>query len=157
MTDRSARRDPQSLPGTPLATSLSQPASPFTSPVQQQQLPGGGPPLAPPLAAAALNPASASAASLQSNTSSSGQRREADALRDSEEATLEEPTGRSTAPGAEVGQRLVLVRPDSTLSDAIAALVRHRLHRVYVVDDEERPVGVVTATDALRKLVQLAA
>lgn len=35
-------------------------------------------------------------------------------------------------------------------------LLRHRIHRVYVVDSLERPIGIVTCTDVLRKVVEVA-
>lgn len=55
--------------------------------------------------------------------------------------------------GDEVGQPLVLVSPGSLFSEVVGLLTRHRLHRVYVVDEGERPVGVVTCTDVLRRLM----
>jgi CBS domain-containing protein len=62
---------------------------------------------------------------------------------------------RARTPGEEVGQSLVLCRPGSSLSEVVAMLVASKVHRVYVVDEQERPVGVVTITDVLRKLVEL--
>lgn len=58
-------------------------------------------------------------------------------------------------PGEEVGQSLVLCRPDSTLLEVVALLVGSKIHRVYVIDDKEQPVGIVTMTDVLRKVVEL--
>jgi hypothetical protein len=60
----------------------------------------------------------------------------------------------SGAPGAEVGQALVTCGPGTRFGEALALLVRHRLHRVYVCDDSTAPVGVITLTDVLRKLVE---
>ncbi|KAG2432081.1 hypothetical protein HXX76_009008 [Chlamydomonas incerta] len=59
-------------------------------------------------------------------------------------------------PGSEVGQRLVVARPDSTFSEVLELLVSHRIHRVYVVNAALQPVGIVTCTDVLRKVVELA-
>lgn len=53
---------------------------------------------------------------------------------------------------AEVLQPLPVLscRPSSTLKEVIRQLVDHNRHRVYVVDDSDRAVGVVTPTDVLR-------
>ncbi|KAI7836565.1 hypothetical protein COHA_009582 [Chlorella ohadii] len=45
---------------------------------------------------------------------------------------------------------LVAVKPSTTFREAIANLIDHNKHRVYVVDEEGKAVGVVTPTDALR-------
>ncbi|PNW76386.1 hypothetical protein CHLRE_11g467541v5 [Chlamydomonas reinhardtii] len=59
-------------------------------------------------------------------------------------------------PGSQVGQRLVVVRPDTTFGEVLQLLVSHRVHRVYVVNAAMQPVGIVTCTDVLRKVVELA-
>lgn len=61
---------------------------------------------------------------------------------------------RSTAPGAEVGQALVVVPPDSTFRTILSTLVRNRIHRLYIVGDEGKALGLVTLTDVLRKVVE---
>jgi hypothetical protein len=38
----------------------------------------------------------------------------------------------------------------------IEKLSKHGFHRLYVVDPEEKPVGIITCTDVLSKLVQVA-
>jgi signal-transduction protein with cAMP-binding, CBS, and nucleotidyltransferase domain len=38
----------------------------------------------------------------------------------------------------------------ATLLEVLEKIVKHRLHRVYVVDAQEKPVGVVTCTDVLK-------
>jgi 5'-AMP-activated protein kinase regulatory gamma subunit len=60
---------------------------------------------------------------------------------------------RESHPGAEVGQELITCSPDSTLTEVLDKLVHNRLHRVYICDENVAPVGVVTLTDILRKLV----
>ncbi len=54
-----------------------------------------------------------------------------------------------------MGQSLVLCRPDSSLLEVVGLLVRSKIHRVYVIDEQEKPVGIVTMTDVLRKVVEL--
>ncbi|MEW5312122.1 MAG: hypothetical protein WDW38_003773 [Sanguina aurantia] len=63
---------------------------------------------------------------------------------------------RPVTPGKEVGQRLVVVSPNSTLLEVLTLLEQHRLHRLYVVDAEDRPVGIITCTDVLRKVADMA-
>lgn len=62
---------------------------------------------------------------------------------------------RPRTPGEDVGQELVLCRRGSTLGEVINMLVKHRIHRVYVVDDEEKPIGIVTHTDILRAVCKV--
>lgn len=33
-------------------------------------------------------------------------------------------------------------------------LAKQRVHRVYVVDKDMRPIGIVTCTDILRKVIE---
>ncbi|GIL82346.1 hypothetical protein Vretimale_11815 [Volvox reticuliferus] len=63
---------------------------------------------------------------------------------------------RPHAPGEEVGQRLVVATGKSTFAEVVELLVKHCIHRVYVVDEREVPVGIVTCTDILRKVVEVA-
>lgn len=49
--------------------------------------------------------------------------------------------------------RLVAVRADATLTDAMRAIVDHGLHHVFVVDADGSPQAVVSTTDVLRLLV----
>jgi len=60
---------------------------------------------------------------------------------------------RDSHPGAEVGQELITCSPDSSLAEVLDKLVHNRLHRVYICDENVAPVGVITLTDILRKLV----
>lgn len=55
-------------------------------------------------------------------------------------------------PGEEVGQALVLVSPSENLGSLLVKLATNRIHRVYVVDDKEKPLGIVTLTDILKKI-----
>eukprot|EP00879_Flechtneria_rotunda_P008511 GHRR01008917.1.p1 GENE.GHRR01008917.1~~GHRR01008917.1.p1 ORF type:complete len:366 (+),score=88.67 GHRR01008917.1:967-2064(+) len=63
---------------------------------------------------------------------------------------------RPRTPGEEVGQSLVLVKPAAPLTEILGKIVNHRIHRVYVVDDQERPCGVITCTDILRLVIKAA-
>lgn len=42
----------------------------------------------------------------------------------------------------------------ATLCEVLDKIVSHKIHRVYVVDETEKPVGVVTCTDVLKLVVQ---
>jgi CBS domain-containing protein len=57
-------------------------------------------------------------------------------------------------PGA-LPQEIVCADRRDTLGELLEKLVTHRLHRLYVVDFDTRPVGIITLTDILRKLVEL--
>jgi len=48
---------------------------------------------------------------------------------------------------------LVSVRPSTPLREVLALLAQHRLHRLHVIDERQRPVGIVTITDLLRCIV----
>lgn len=50
------------------------------------------------------------------------------------------------------GQPVVCVRRDAKLTEVIARLAVTRAHRVFVVDEHQRPVAVVSMTDILRVL-----
>ena len=50
---------------------------------------------------------------------------------------------------------VIAVRPDDTALDVSDAMVRHLVRRVFVVDGEGVPVGVVSATDLFRGLMAL--
>ena len=52
--------------------------------------------------------------------------------------------------------RLVAVRADATLADAMRAIVDHGLHHVFVVDADGAPLAVVSCTDVLKLLVPAA-
>ncbi|KAK9831404.1 hypothetical protein WJX81_001860 [Elliptochloris bilobata] len=61
---------------------------------------------------------------------------------------------RRESAGCQVGQALVLATAQETFSEVLEKLVANRLHRLYVVDTELRPVGIVTLTDILRTVTQ---
>jgi len=42
----------------------------------------------------------------------------------------------------------------ATLLEVLDKIVQHHIHRVYVVDEAEKPCGVVTCTDILKLVVQ---
>jgi len=46
----------------------------------------------------------------------------------------------------------VYVAPASTLLDVVELMTKNKVHRVYVVDDAKKPVGVVSTTDVTRWL-----
>ena len=48
---------------------------------------------------------------------------------------------------------LVSCGAEATLRSALTQLLNHNKHRVYVVDGEGRPLGVVTPTDVLRLVI----
>jgi len=43
----------------------------------------------------------------------------------------------------------VVVKPTGTLADVMKLIVDNKVHRVWVVDDKDRPVSIVTLTDIL--------
>jgi len=47
---------------------------------------------------------------------------------------------------------LVAVKPNATLFEAILLAVRQKTHRLYVVDNDMKPLGVLSMTDMLRAL-----
>jgi len=48
---------------------------------------------------------------------------------------------------------LIFARADTTLRRVLHLMTTHGIHHVYVLDDDDRPVAVVTPTDVLRLLV----
>mmetsp|Transcript_8486 Transcript_8486/g.25694 ORF Transcript_8486/g.25694 Transcript_8486/m.25694 type:complete len:131 (+) Transcript_8486:1365-1757(+) len=59
-------------------------------------------------------------------------------------------------PGEDVGQELVLCGVASTLGEVLTSLSRHGVHRIYCTDADERPIGIITCSDVLSKLVAIA-
>ncbi len=55
-----------------------------------------------------------------------------------------------------MSENVVSVRPDSALADAAARMVREHIHRIPVVDDSDRVVGIVSTTDILGAFVKCA-
>lgn len=58
--------------------------------------------------------------------------------------------------GGDVGQEIAACAPGDTVASVLRKLAERGLHRLYVVDGESRPVGVVTLTDILRAAVEAA-
>lgn len=58
--------------------------------------------------------------------------------------------------GAPAGQPVVTLGPGASLGDAVATLSKARVHRAWRIDDEGRPVGVVSCGDVLTAVLQLA-
>ena len=50
---------------------------------------------------------------------------------------------------------VIAVPPDATALDASEAMIRHMVRRVFVVDGDGVPVGVVSTTDLFRALKPL--
>jgi CBS domain-containing protein len=50
---------------------------------------------------------------------------------------------------------VIAVPPDGTALDVSEAMIRHMVRRVFVVDDDGVPVGVVSTTDLFRTLKAL--
>jgi CBS domain-containing protein len=68
------------------------------------------------------------------------------------------PAERAAAPGAlPLDGRVLCAQPTSALGALVAALVRQRVHRVYITDSDTIPVGIVTCTDLLALLDELCA
>jgi 5'-AMP-activated protein kinase regulatory gamma subunit len=59
---------------------------------------------------------------------------------------------RGAAPGQEVGQQIICCGADTTFAEVLQLLTQHRLHRLYVVDQDTAPIGLITLTDVLRRL-----
>jgi CBS domain-containing protein len=59
-------------------------------------------------------------------------------------------SGRRASIGDRVGQAVVTAVASDTVATALARLVSRRVHRLHVVDDLDRPTGVVTLTDVLQ-------
>ena len=45
---------------------------------------------------------------------------------------------------------VVTVTPQATIAAAAALMVQHHIHRVFVIDGERRPIGVVSTRDVMR-------
>lgn len=48
----------------------------------------------------------------------------------------------------------ITVRTDSSVTDAAARMIEEHVHRLVVVDDDGRPIGVVTPLDLLRVVLE---
>jgi len=48
---------------------------------------------------------------------------------------------------------VVTVKPTDTLETVIKKLAEYKIHRVYIVDDHKKPVGVVSLKDVLREII----
>lgn len=53
-----------------------------------------------------------------------------------------------------IHKKPIYVRPDDLLSDVIRKCTEHNIHRVFVVNEDFEPIGVVSLTDILRELLQ---
>jgi len=50
-------------------------------------------------------------------------------------------------------RRLVTVQPTATVEEVLRQLVEHRIHRVFVVDQSHKPIGVCALRDILREVI----
>jgi len=48
------------------------------------------------------------------------------------------------------GQKPVTCRRDTTLHDVLRLYMNYRIHRVYIVDEHNRPIGIVSMTDVMK-------
>mmetsp|Transcript_24448 Transcript_24448/g.34270 ORF Transcript_24448/g.34270 Transcript_24448/m.34270 type:complete len:334 (+) Transcript_24448:57-1058(+) len=46
------------------------------------------------------------------------------------------------------------VQPSATLEEALGLIIKTRAHRIYVVDEERHPIGVISLTDILKVVLQ---
>ena len=46
----------------------------------------------------------------------------------------------------------IKVKKDVPLAEAVRLMATYRLHRLFVVDQDDKPVGVVTPAEVLKKL-----
>lgn len=63
---------------------------------------------------------------------------------------------RSEAPAAEILRTIPVITlpPSATFSTLLDTLVTNRLHRVYVVDGDNKPASIITLTDVLRTVCE---
>ena len=47
----------------------------------------------------------------------------------------------------------VTLSETSTLEEAIEAMASHRLHRVFIVDQNKKPIGVISIQDILLEII----
>lgn len=52
-----------------------------------------------------------------------------------------------------IPKELVSVTENSSIKEAVNLMVKNHLHRVYVVDGEKKPVGVVSIKDILKQII----
>ncbi len=53
-------------------------------------------------------------------------------------------------------QLIVTVKPDDTLMTVVKYITFFRVHRVYIVNNEHKPVGLISCTDILKELLGFA-
>ncbi len=53
-------------------------------------------------------------------------------------------------PCRKVGQAMVFCTPDTTYGEVLSYFVQHRIHHIYIIDEKNRPVGIITPTDVIR-------
>jgi len=48
---------------------------------------------------------------------------------------------------------IVTVKPNDTLETVIKRLKEHKIHRVYIVDDNKKPIGIISLKDVLKEII----
>jgi len=48
---------------------------------------------------------------------------------------------------------VVSAKMNDTLEQVIQKLVEHKIHRLYVIDDDHKPVGVISLKDILMEII----
>ena len=56
---------------------------------------------------------------------------------------------------ADKGREIVTIGPEATLGEAVAALSRHRIGAVVVVERSDHVVGIVSERDVVRALAEI--
>jgi CBS domain-containing protein len=52
------------------------------------------------------------------------------------------------------GMTVITIRPEQSLSEAVALLAQHHIGALVVVDDRESPVGIISERDIVRELAR---
>ena len=52
------------------------------------------------------------------------------------------------------GMNVVTIRPDQTIREAIDLLVRHNIGALVVVEETDKPVGIISERDVVRQLAR---
>jgi len=59
----------------------------------------------------------------------------------------------SNETGGDRPRTVVTVKPQDTLETVIKKLQEHKIHRVFIVDEHKKPVGVISLKDLLREII----
>ncbi len=50
---------------------------------------------------------------------------------------------------------VIKVTTANTLADCIRLVTTHKIHRIYIIDDHFKPIGVISLSDILRELIEV--